>query len=78
MMELVAIKSLAYAGKRREVGESFEASNRDARILVAIRKAKVAEVVKPVVAPVAQDESEVEENTAPRKRPYRRRDMRAE
>lgn len=51
-MDLVAIKSLVYASKRREVGEFFEASNRDGRILIAIGKARGAERVEPVAAPV--------------------------
>ena len=68
-MDLVAIKSLVYASKRREVGEPFEANNRDARILVAIGKAKLAEAA---VTPVEDDE------TKPTKRGYKRRDMKAE
>lgn len=68
-MDLIATKSLAYAGKRREVGELFEANNRDARILVAIGKAKLANVA---AAPVVDDEPK------PVKRAYKRRDMKAE
>jgi hypothetical protein len=68
-MDLIATKSLAYASKRYEVGEKFEANNRDARILVAIGKAKLAPAD---AAPVEDDE------TKPAKRTYKRRDMKAE
>ena len=68
-MDLIATKSLVYAIKRYEVGDSFEANNRDARILVAIGKAKLAPAD---AAPVEDDE------TKPAKRKYKRRDMKAE
>ena len=76
-MDLVAIKSLVYASKRREVGEFIEASNRDGRILIAIGKARAAERVEPVAAPVVAEPVDDAE-AKPSKRAYRRRDMRAE
>ncbi len=39
-MKLVAIKSMTYATRRLEAGDRFEASLRDARILIAIKKAQ--------------------------------------
>lgn len=76
-MDLIATKSLAYASKRREVGEPFEASNRDGRILIAIGKARAAERADRVVEPVVVEPADDDE-AKPRKRAYRRRDMRAE
>lgn len=76
-MDLIATKSLVYAGKRREVGESFEASNRDGRILIAIGKARVSDNVESAPAPVVV-EPDADEGAKPAKRAYRRRDMRAE
>lgn len=40
MPKLFATKSFSYATRRLLPGDSFEANNRDARILVAIGKAK--------------------------------------
>jgi hypothetical protein len=76
-MDLVAIKSLVYASKRHEVGESFEANNRDGRILIAIGKARTAESSEPVAEPVVAEPIDDGE-AKPSKRAYRRRDMTAE
>lgn len=76
-MDLIATKSLVYASKRREVGEPFEASNRDGRILIAIGKARVPDSVGPAPAPVVA-EPDAGKEAKPAKRAYRRRDMRAE
>mgnify|MGYP001599113803 CR=1 FL=1 len=72
-MDLIATKSLVYASKRREVGEQFEANSRDARILVAIGKAKAADATKAR----AETKSVVADAKA-NKRAYKRRDMKAE
>lgn len=65
-MEIVAIKAFRYAGAWREVGDRFEASERDGRVLCAIGKAEAAAKALPEV-------------TEPKpKRTYRRRDMQAE
>ena len=45
MPDLVATKTMKYAGRRLQVGESFEASKRDARALIAVGKAKAADAV---------------------------------
>jgi len=41
MQALVALKNFSYASRQIAAGETFEASPRDARILVAIRKAQI-------------------------------------
>jgi hypothetical protein len=40
-MDLIATKSFRYAGKALQPGTSFQARNRDGRLLVAIKKAKL-------------------------------------
>ncbi|MBZ9653537.1 hypothetical protein [Phyllobacterium lublinensis] len=39
-MKLIATKSMTYATRRLQAGEQFEAGPRDARLLIAIKKAK--------------------------------------
>lgn len=46
MVLLVATRELRYAAKQYELGDTFEASDKDARILQAIKKAKKAPAVK--------------------------------
>lgn len=41
-MQITALKSLQYANQRHDVGDTFDASDRDARILIAIGKASKA------------------------------------
>ncbi len=40
MPDLIALKSMSYATRRLQAGDTFPASRRDARVLVAIRKAE--------------------------------------
>ncbi len=81
MPDLIALKPFPYNRKGREVGERFEAKPKDARLLVAIRKARFAtaeddkpqqpsdtELTKAITAEIPAP------TTAP-KRVYRRRDM---
>lgn len=42
-MQITAIKPLVYAGRRIAAGQPFEASDRDARTLVAIGKARLCD-----------------------------------
>jgi hypothetical protein len=42
-MKLIATKKLTYATRHLVAGDPFEARDRDARILIGIRKAKAAE-----------------------------------
>lgn len=48
MPKLIANKGLRYATRRMVAGDEFEANNRDARLLVAIGKARL---VRAVAAP---------------------------
>ncbi|MBO9589073.1 hypothetical protein [Devosia sp.] len=45
MKELIAAKSMTYATRRLSAGDLFTASNRDARILTALKRARHAEAV---------------------------------
>jgi hypothetical protein len=48
MPEVIAKKPLVYANKRYLIGEKFEATKRDAKILTAIKKVEIAsEISKP-------------------------------
>ena len=55
-MELIAKKSLRYAGQSLEVGDKFEASEKDARLLKAVgragepEEARIVDVETPVAA----------------------------
>lgn len=60
MHELIATKSLSYGGKRLEQGDDFKAKPRDARVLVAIGKAKHAPVEAAPLAPPAPAPAPVE------------------
>lgn len=53
MPKLFATKSFSYATRRLLPGDSFEANNRDARILVAIGKAKQDRVPGHIAPPPA-------------------------
>lgn len=54
MRNLIATKSLSYATRRLQAGDTFAANNRDARILIAIGKARAAADVAAPPAPIAQ------------------------
>lgn len=84
-MDLIATAAFTYAGQRLSPGDPLRArSPRDARILTAIGRARVAEPVEePAGAPLAAGLVEatlaVELVEAPKpRRQYRRRDMTAE
>lgn len=47
LMQLIALKPLTYARSRVDVGASFEAGARDARLLMAVGLAKPADEGKP-------------------------------
>lgn len=83
MPDLIAIKRHPYAGKSREVGDHFEARDRDAKLLIAVRKARYATDAD-AIEPSEPDAPEgnaltAEEPQAPSapKRTYRRRDITA-
>jgi len=93
MPKLVATKELFYAGKTRNVGDEFDASDKDAKILKAIGKAsdpapkrgRQVETAALATAPapkeeppVQQTEASATEEAAPLRRRYYRRDLRSE
>ena len=47
MPKLIALKPFTYLRRTVATGQVFEASNRDARIFIALRRATLAPVVKP-------------------------------
>lgn len=51
MKLLVATKSLTYATRRFKAGDEFEAKPRDARLLIAIGKAKAVREVSKIAPP---------------------------
>lgn len=74
MPRLIANVPFPYATRDLRAGEEFDASDSDARILVMIGRAKVAEKTEDggLGDPVIPADGE------PLRRRYRRRDMRAE
>lgn len=74
-MKMVALKEFRYAGKQLLAGDPFEARDRDVRLLRAIQNAKLAEGVDD---PDADGEDRQKGPGGPAKRPYKRRDMKAE
>jgi hypothetical protein len=79
-MKLIkATKGHSYAGKYRKAGAVYKASNSDAKVLIAIRKA-VIYVAPPVVEPPKRRgrPRKTETTEEAPKRTYRRRDMQAE
>lgn len=47
MPDLIATRDMRYATRALRAGEPFQANNQDARILIAIKKARPAEDVAP-------------------------------
>ncbi len=70
-MRLTAKKELRYAGRQVLAGKEFEATEKDAKILIAINRACLAVDQMPEAEPEQKEE-------APKKRTYKRRDMTAE
>lgn len=69
-MTLIATKPMSYGGCRLEVGDKFEPrSNRDARTLKAIGKAKDAEADEPATDVAPEPKA---------RKGYKRRDLTAE
>jgi len=94
MPKLVATKELFYAGKTRNVGDEFDASDKDAKILKAIGKASdpapkrgrqvetaalaPAPAPKKEEPPVQQAEAAAATEEFPLRRRYQRRGLRPE
>ena len=76
MPRLKAIKEIRYAGATYFPGEEFEASDKDAKVLVAIQKCEAAKA-KPKRTPPLIVEKKEEPEPAPLSEPghYLRRDM---
>ena len=70
---MIAVKAMRYAGQWLVPGDEFEPkSKRDARILLAIGKAADGE------AKEAEAMEPLDDDDKPKKRAYRRKDMKAE
>ena len=80
MKQLKSTKGHSYAGKFRKAGEIYKATDRDAKVLIAVRRAEIY-VPPPVVAETPKKRGrprKVEAETEKTKRTYRRKDMQAE
>jgi hypothetical protein len=84
MVQITATRELRYAGKRVLPGDTFEASDKDAKILVAVKRAThgptpaaaaPAHVLATRAAPI---EREAAPEALPGPQTYSRRDMAAE
>jgi hypothetical protein len=79
MPTLEAVTEFWYDEKIRKIGEQFEASDEDARLLSGWNKAKKVGGYKTAqVKPVEDDAPSKIEDDTPKKRKYMRRDMRAQ
>jgi hypothetical protein len=74
---LIALRALTYAGQPVQAGGPFNATERDARLLVAVKRAQPAAAPQAELLPAAE-ESEAAAPTAPRRAGYKRRDVTAE
>lgn len=64
-MRLVATREFKYSTRRLLPGDEFEASNRDGRLLVAIRKARPVRTTGTLPAPPPAVAKKIEAATAP-------------
>jgi hypothetical protein len=94
MVQLIARRAFRYANRRVQIGETFEASDKDARLLCAIRSAtlvveeaapatpgeELAEVLSPPKKKRGRPRKERDESAPPKRKrgTYKRRDMEAE
>lgn len=69
-MRLIAQKTMRYATRRLTVGDEFEASDKDGRLLMLARAARACGAMD------EEDATELEEPV--KKRRYKRRDLQAE
>jgi hypothetical protein len=79
MVQIIATREIQYAGKRVLAGESFDATEKDAKIYVAVKRATLAGFVEPPamlktmaapapaepVAPAAEPVDPAKEEAAP-------------
>ena len=73
-MKMVALKEFRHAGKQLQAGDPFDARDRDTKLLVAIKNAKLVDD-EPQPDEIEQQQKALETNA---KRTYKRRDMKAE
>lgn len=85
-MKLIATKSMLFGGRSLNVGDEFEASDRNGRLLKAIQKAKDPDEVPAVPAPnpdarkpdPLDHDGDGKKGGSKKGVKYQRRDMRAE
>ncbi len=70
-MKMVALKEFRYAGKQLAIGDSFDAGEKDVKVLRAIKNARM-DTDEPAPPDLTEDPS------SSKKRVYKRRDMTAE
>ncbi|EPM44254.1 hypothetical protein A256_27018 [Pseudomonas syringae pv. actinidiae ICMP 19103] len=68
---MIALKEFRYAGKQLAAGDSFDAGEKDVKVLRAIKSARM-DTEEPVPVDSTEDQS------PSKKRVYKRRDMTAE
>lgn len=76
-VKLIGLKRFPYAGHAIQKDEPFEATVRDARVLVTMGRARQDLTIAPQPAVIQAPPASVAAQ-APRRRQYRRRDMTAE
>ncbi|SOS34709.1 hypothetical protein CFBP6411_03352 [Pseudomonas syringae group genomosp. 3] len=74
-MRMVALKEFRYAGKQLVAGDSFDAVEKDVKVLRAIKNARMD---TEEVLPTDSTQDLTEDKSASKKRVYKRRDMTAE
>ncbi|WP_104698536.1 hypothetical protein [Pseudomonas syringae group genomosp. 3] len=72
---MVALKEFRYAGKQLVAGDSFDAVEKDVKVLRAIKNARMD---TEEVLPTDSTQDLTEDKSASKKRVYKRRDMTAE
>lgn len=84
-MKLIATKSMLFGGRSLNIGDEFEASDRNGRLLKAIRKAKDPDEPVKAAPPAATPEQDPLDHDGDGKKggskkgaKYKRRDMQAE
>ncbi|MBP9033925.1 MAG: hypothetical protein KBG29_08515 [Pseudomonadales bacterium] len=77
-MRVIAKKAFSYGGRALTVGEEFNASARDARVLCALGRADTAPPLPRAESEIEPPEQAPPDEPKPARRQYRRRDMVAE
>jgi len=73
-MKLIATKSMLYGGKDLQAGDAFEASERDGKLLKAIRKAREVDAAD---KPADEERGSKPTPAAPARQKYQTRRMKA-